>query len=495
MASEHGDGIARGEWLEQTYGAELIMAMRSLKRAADPHGLLNPGKMFDAPPMDQHLRYGADYRARAWSPGLDFSRNGGLTTAIEQCNGQGVCRKDTGVMCPSFQATREEMHSTRGRANLLRSLIMLGTIEGRAGFRHPDVEQAAFDALDLCLACKGCKAECPSGVDMAKLKFEFLGKYYDEHPRRLRDYLFGYFHITARLLSSVAPMINYAAAIPKMHRFMARLLNITADRPFPKFAGRLARSRRQPGGTPVIFLRDSFTHYVESHVEQAAFDLLHGAGFDVILVSAMAASAALMSKGFLRGARSHAAGLLSELQGVNPEGGMPIVGLEPSEVYAFKHEVVDLLPERRDEIVQRASNTWLLEEFLVRSGLFSSLRIATTGQQVLFHPHCHQKAEAAANDGLPGGSDATTALLRACGYEVKLIDAGCCGMAGTFGYEGEHYALSQSIGSLRLFPQLRECIGVPVAATGAACRMQIAQGTGADVQHPVMLAERALRRK
>jgi Fe-S oxidoreductase len=222
--------------------------------------------------------------------------------------------------------------------------------------------------------------------------------------------------------------------------------------------------------------------------------LFQTAGFDVVLVHPLAVSAALMSKGFLCGARSQAIVLLNELSRVDPEGHMPIVGLEPSEVYAFKHEVADLLPDRRDEIARRASRTWLVEEFLIRSGALDTLRVATNHPQILFHPHCHQRAEGPAMDGLPAGSDATVALLRACGYDVTLIDAGCCGMAGTFGYEGEHYQLSQRIGSLRLFPRLREALGTPVAATGAACRMQIAQGTSADVQHPIVLAELALRR-
>ncbi len=186
MSSEHGDGLARSEWLRRTYGDQVMKAFSSLKQAADPHGILNPGKILDAPLMDTNLRYGEGYRTRTWVSSLDLTEQGGLTGAIEQCNGQGVCRKMDGMMCPSFQATREEMHSTRGRANLLRAMIS----QLPAG----DLTDGVYEALDLCLACKGCKSECPSGVDMARLKFSFLSEYHKTHPRQLRDYLFGYFH-------------------------------------------------------------------------------------------------------------------------------------------------------------------------------------------------------------------------------------------------------------------------------------------------------------
>ena len=494
MASEHGDGLARGEWLQETYGDELIEAMRSLKRAADPHGLLNPGKMFDAPPMDQNLRYGASYRSYPWVPALDFAPNGDLATAIEQCNGQGVCRKDTGVMCPSFQATREEKYSTRGRANLLRSLITMGTMQGKPGAWDALSEREVFDALDLCLACKGCKAECPSGVDMAKLKFEFLSQYYERHARSLRDYVFGYFHITARLLSAIAPVVNLGSRIPLIRRTMASILQVTSDRPFPKFSMRRPHPRPNPGVPRVLFLRDAFTHYVEPHIEQAAYDVLAAAGFDVLPLQTMAACAPLLSKGFIGGARRQAEALMDEMRGLDPTGELPAVGLEPSELYAFRHEYVDLLPQRRQEIESRCVRTSLLDEFLIRSGALGALRIATTGTQIFFHPHCHQRAEGEIVGAVPSGTGATVELLRACGYDVELSEAGCCGMAGTFGYESEHYGVSQQVAELKLFPRLRSLEDALVAATGAACRMQIQQGTRVQVQHPVVWAARALEK-
>ena len=492
MASEHGDGIARGEWLKQTYGEEVIAAMRILKNAADPQGILNPNKMFDSPPMDLNLRYGPSYETQAWPPALDFPYTGGMATAIEQCNGQGVCRKDTSVMCPSFQATKEEKYSTRGRANLLRAMIR--SSDQAMSDQSRDLSQAVFDALDLCLACKGCKAECPSGVDMAKLKFAFQAEYYRNHPRLLRDYIFGFFHLTARFLSSIAPIANFITGIPEIRRLMAHLIKIAPNRPFPRFSSSFARVRSLPGHTKVLFLSDPFDHYSEPKVEQAAFDLLFAAGFDVEVISMIGAGASLMSKGFIPEAQRHAKRVLDELIRRDPESTLAIVGIEPSEIYFLKHDYLDLLPDRHSELMSRSRRTWLLEEFLIRSDVFSSMRVATNHKPIKFHPHCHQKAENPANDREPNGIAASIELLRKVGYEVELIEAGCCGMAGTFGYEAEHYELSQQIGALQLFPNINKEKGrALLAATGAACRMQIEQGTGESVEHPIVLVNQVIK--
>lgn len=495
MSSEHGDGLARGEWLERIYGPELLDAMRGLKQAADPQHLLNPGKIPDAPRMDKDLRFGSDYSAAGWKPGLGFEGSGGLVTAIEQCNGQGVCRKTDGLMCPSFQATRDEMHSTRGRANLLRALISQGARGIPQSTRHRrEMTEAVAGALDLCLACKGCKAECPSGVDMAKLKFAFDAEYYKSHRRPLRDYVFGYFHVVAGALATIAPIANRAMHNSLLRRMAARILGITPRRPFPNFARR--RASIHPVDTDrrrsVIFLPDAYTRYVEPEVEQAAFDLLGNLGYPIRILPIVGAGAALMSKGFLAGARRHAGMVLDRLARYDPQGVMPIVGIEPPEIYALKHDYFDLLPERKEEISIRSRNTWLLDEFLVRGDIQASLRVATNNGQILFQPHCHQRAEDPAPDGLPNGTRATMELLRISGYEVDLIEAGCCGMAGTFGYETEHYQLSQQVGELKLFPRVRQKGDALIASSGAACRMQIEQGAGAPVEHPIVLAARAI---
>ncbi|MEP7136830.1 MAG: FAD-linked oxidase C-terminal domain-containing protein [Chloroflexota bacterium] len=502
MSSEHGDGIARGEWLKSTYGAEVVQAMNMLKQAADPDHILNPNKMFDAPKMDSNLRYKENSSAQTWVPVLDFSRNGSLMTAIEQCNGQGVCKKDTGVMCPSFQATREEQNSTRGRANLLRVLIAFGNQQLAVGKQRSELVEATYHALDLCLACKGCKAECPSGVDMAKLKYEFENQYYKTHRRPLRDYVFGYFDVAAKLASMIAPLSNMLMQNRLVKNSTAKVLGITSQRPFPKFAGRRANfltteSRRH--GEKIIFLSDPFSRYIEPQVEQAAFDVLSACGYDVQVAPVIGAGASLLSKGFLAAAKRHAGKMLDALNQLDPRHEAAIVGIEPPEIYTLKHDYLDLLPERKDEIASRAARTWLLDEYLLRSEKFSTLQLRSAplgAINVKFQPHCHQRAEGLAPDGLPSGTSATLELLRVCGYEVELIEAGCCGMAGTFGYEAEHFELSMKVGELKLFPKIREWKmekrEFGIVSTGAACRMQIQQGADADAVHPILLVRAVL---
>lgn len=512
MSSEHGDGLARSEYLEQTYGSELMDAMRQLKRAADPHNILNPGKIIGAPKMDSNLRYGADYQAQVWRTNLSFARNGGMDVAIEQCNGQGVCRKDAGVMCPSYQATKEEMHSTRGRANLLRDLIRRPSsmVHSLSSLEMEKVEATAA-ALDLCLACKGCKAECPSGVDMAKLKFAFQAEYYKTHRRQWRDYVFGYFHISAGLAASLAPLTNTLMSIAPLRKIAAKSLGITQHRPFPTFSSRRAKlltAKTQGHREKIIFLSDPFARYIEPETEQAAFDLLAACGFDVHVLPILGAGASLLSKGFIDQARAHATRVLELLNQIDPLSAATIVGIEPPEIYALKHDYLDLLPERAEEIHRRVDQVWLLDEFLIRSPEFNSLRVASierfhssantlSERKVHFHPHCHQRAQGPSPDGLPNGTNATIELLRSCGYEVELMDTGCCGMAGTFGYEVEHYELSMKVGELKMFPQIRE-LGMrdrelKLASSGAACRMQIKQGTGVEAMHPIVLVTNQLQ--
>jgi FAD/FMN-containing dehydrogenase/Fe-S oxidoreductase len=509
MSSEHGDGLARSEYLEQTYGRELADAMRLMKRAADPKNILNPGKIIDSPKMDENLRYGADYRTRVWETNLSFTRDGGLEVAIEQCNGQGVCRKDSGVMCPSYQATREEMHSTRGRANLLRALIRspLTPVNGLSSFDSGTVEATAA-ALDLCLACKGCRAECPSGVDMAKLKFAFQSEYYRTHQRHLHDYVFGYFHVAAGLAASIAPVTNALLGIPVIKHLVARILGMTQSRPFPRFSSRRAKLPPTPTtqnrGKKIIFLSDPFARYIEPETEQAAVDILSACGLEVQVLPILGAGASFLSKGFIDQARSHAARVLDLLDLVDPTRAVPVVGIEPPEVYCLKHDYVDLLPQRHEKIQQRVDQVWLLDEFLLRSADFNGLRIArkergdiwegrSPKRKLNFHPHCHQRAQGPSADGLPSGTNATVELLRSCGYEVELMDTGCCGMAGTFGYEEEHYDLSMKVGELKLFPKIREMASSDrsgregVLSSGAACRMQIRQGTDVEAIHPILL--------
>jgi Fe-S oxidoreductase len=353
---------------------------------------------------------------------------------------------------------------------------------------------------------------------MAKLKFAFMNEYYKSHRRPLRDYVFGYFHVAAQLLSFVAPLTNLAMQNSLLKGIAARVMGITHQRPFPKFTRERAKVNRitnpmNPTRQKIIYLPDPFSRYVEPKVEQAAFDILSALGFDVILLPVVSAGTALLSKGFLVEARAHAGRVLNALNKIDPESFLPILGIEPPEIYSLKHDYFDLWPERKEEILKRVKNVWLLEEYLVRSNVLTDLRVAAhkkrsdnlASLKIKFHPHCHQRAEGPADDGSPSGTGATVELLRTCGYEVELIEAGCCGMAGTFGYEAEHYELSMKVGELKLFPAIRKWgeqnretgnrkpeIVNQVVSSGAACRMQIEQGAGMGAKHPLELVMEAL---
>ena len=516
MSSEHGDGLLRSEWLRQTYSEQVVEAMKSLKQAADPDSLLNPQNLFDAPPMDTHLRYGESYRSQAWTPSLDFTRNGGLAKAIEQCNGQGVCRKDTGVMCPSFQAMHNEMHSTRGRANLLRALISLP-----APFRRwagGESELAVKEALDLCLACKGCKAECPSGVDMAKLKYEFQAHYYETHRRPLRDYLFGYIGFFARLGAPFGGPINWLTDQWVIRKLMNLAFGVSEKRAFPKFGSSDAQrsmivQHKSPGkhrksktqkSEAALLLPDTFTHYFEPQVEQAALDVLAACGVTVKILPVFGAGRTLISKGFIEPAKRHGAYLLDEIRRADPYGTLPVIGIEPSEIYTLRDELLDLLPERRIEVENLAMRAWLVDEYLVRpSPKTQKMRVANISQsklqnqksKILLHGHCYQKAQPPHVDGYPVGVNASAELLRAAGYDVEVLNSGCCGMAGAFGYESDHYDISMQVGELALLPEARKmnANGGQVAAVGTSCRSQIADGTGVEARHPILLVAQKMK--
>ena len=494
ISGEHGVGLARSEWIERAFGAEIVALFTALKNAADPHGLLNPGKILDSQPMDVNLRFGADYRAQGWRPVLDFSSQGGLVGAIEMCNGAGVCRKEDGVMCPSFQATRQEMHSTRGRANLLRAMI---------SEKFPTqqlAESSVHQALDLCLACKGCKAECPSSVDIAKLKVEFYHQYYQRHRRRLRDYLFAYIGWVAPLGSALSGVVNPLLSKRWVQNLGERMLGIAARRPFPKFAPRHRLNRWQPAPIcsqpDLLLLSDVFSHYFHPEIEQATLKVLEATGFSVRPIPLLGAGRTWISKGFLDAAKRHAGHLLELLQALDPRGHLPVVGIEPSEIYTLCEEFLDFFP--RDEWVHSlAKRAWLVDEFLIRPQAEGEIPIERPAgcmvshpndKSVLLHGHCHQKARPPAEDGYPVGVEATVSMLQSVGYQVKVIEAGCCGMAGAFGYEAEHYDLSMRIGELSLFPRVRAAPeGVIIAAAGASCRAQIEDGTGRKAIHPVIL--------
>ncbi|MGH3876439.1 MAG: FAD-binding and (Fe-S)-binding domain-containing protein [Actinophytocola sp.] len=485
-SSEHGDGLARSEFNRELFGPELYEAMRGVKGLFDPDGTMNPGKIVDAPSMTDNLRDPALPEPGPLRTRLSFEVVGGMRGAADRCMNIGLCRKsDAGAMCPSYMATRIEEDSTRGRANALVHALS-----------QPDPARALGDerlheVLDLCLMCKACKSECPLGVDMAKLKSEALSHHHDRHGVPLRSRIFGGIRTLNRLGSATAPLSNLPGRLQPLRRLLERRLGITARRPLPRFERRnLAawfRRRRpatgRPVTRPVTLLADSFTTYTEPAIGRAAVELLERAGYRVRLVADGCCGRSSLSKGLLDDARRKASALVSSLAaGDTPDA--PIVGCEPSCLLTLRDEILSLLPgdDRARAVSGRVRQ---VEELLTEAIDGGSLVLAqdspVAGRRILFHGHCHQKADV--------GTAATVALLRRIpGAEVVELDAGCCGMAGSFGFEAEHYDISMTVGDDRLFPAVRaEPPTTIVAATGVSCRQQIAHGTERRARHPLEL--------
>ncbi len=486
ISSEHGDGRARSPYLERVYGPTILKAFRELKRAFDPKNLMNPGNIVDSPPLTENLRYGPEYKT--WEPVtlLDFSKQGGFAASVEMCNGVGACRKTLeGTMCPSYMATKDEEHSTRGRANALRAVL-----SGRvpvSGF----TSRRLYEVMDLCLECKACKAECPANVDMAKLKYEFLHHYYQANGLPLRNRFFGNIADLSRLGSRFAPVSNLIVSSRTVRRMMDRLLGIDIRRPLPKFASETltdwfkARQRRgQANRGLVILFNDTFVTYNTPEIGRAAVELLEASGYRVELVNKKCCGRPLISKGMLSEAKEHAAWNVAQLK---PwvERGAAIIGLEPSCLLTLRDESVELL--RNDDARRVAQSSFLLEEFLMKEkadGL--SLHFQEGARRALLHGHCHQKAMV--------GTAATVAVLQWANFEVIEVDSGCCGMAGSFGYEKEHYEISVFLGKRRLAPAVAEQpLSTVIVAPGISCRQQIEHLTGRRARHPAEVLRAALQ--
>jgi FAD/FMN-containing dehydrogenase/Fe-S oxidoreductase len=490
-SSEHGDGLARSEFNRRVFGDALYAAMQETKRLFDPENRMNPGKIVDAPAMTDHLRDAARPTGPALPTRLRFDAPGGMRGAADRCMNIGLCRKTSaGVMCPSYMATREEEHSTRGRANAL--LHALSMPDPRAALGSDRLH----GILDLCLECKACKSECPLGVDMAALKTEALAAYHDQHGVPWRSRMFGSIRTLNMLGSAVFPLSNLAAGWRPARLLAERWLGISAARPLPRFQRHdlLSWFRRRPAPArpasqgELIFLADSFTTFTEPSVGRAAIELLELAGWRVRLEAAGCCGRASLSKGLVDQARRMAAAMAGRL-GEAAARGVPIVGAEPSCLLTLRDEYLALLPD--DPGTQALAAATRLPEELLAEAIASGRLVLPPendlrGRRILFHGHCHQKALA--------GTAATMALLRAIpGAEVVEVDAGCCGMAGSFGFEAEHYELSMSIGELRLFPAVRaEPAETIIAATGVSCRQQIAHGTGRPARHPLEIVRDAL---
>ena len=489
LSSEHGDGRARSAFNEQFFGPELYGLYRNTKQFFDPKGILNPGNVVDADPMTEHLRYGASYSVMPVREHIDFSVDQGFHRAVEMCNGAGICRKrTTGTMCPSFMTTREEEHSTRGRANALRAAL-----SGRLPSKDL-TNRRMYEVMDLCIECKACKAECPSSVDMAKIKFEFLAMYHEANGTPLRTKLFGSIPALSRMTSgALAPLANLSIGLAPIRWLMEKTLRISRQRTLPAFARRpftrwFAARKTRPGSRgKVVLFNDTFNTYNSPEVAIAATEVLESAGFEVVLPGHRCCGRPMISKGLVEQARAAAQETTDKLWPF-AEAGIPIVGLEPSCLLSLRDEYLSLLPgDERVRIIARQALTF--EEFI--AGLAEkdelSLRFENTRRKLLLHGHCHQKS-------LVGTAPSKTALALPEGYSVEEVDSGCCGMAGSFGYEKEHYDISMKMAERRLMPAVRKAEDAIVVAAGFSCRHQIKDATGRPALHPAQVLRNALTR-
>jgi Fe-S oxidoreductase/FAD/FMN-containing dehydrogenase len=487
LSSEHGDGRARSWINERFFGPDLYRLYQQVKQTFDPRALLNPGTVVEAPPMTESLRFGEDYQTVESRPLLDFGPEQGFAGAIEMCNGAGVCRRrGPGTMCPSFRVTREEEHSTRGRANALRAAMSGLLPVEELGSRR------MYEVMDLCVECKACKTECPSSVDMTKIKAEFLAGYHAAHGVSLRERLVGGFPRLSRLASGrLAPLVNATLASRPSRLLMDRMMGIDRRRTIPAFARRpFTRWFEQQAPRPstprgrVVLFNDTYNTYSTPEVAQAATELLVAAGLEVGLPGHGCCGRPMLSKGLIEQARRAASETVERLAPLAAEG-LPIIGLEPSCVSALQDDYPYLLPDD-ERVASIAAAVESFEEWIVRAAEAGEIgtRRARTIPRAVFHGHCHQKAL--------DGTESLRRALELVADEVVEIASGCCGMAGSFGYESEHYDISLAMAEDRLLPAVRDSEGAALVTSGVSCRQQIEHGTGRRALHPAQLLHEAL---
>ena len=492
FSGEHGDGLARTEFNPKMYGDALWSAFQDLKTAFDPDWRLNPGKVVyrdeDPTDMREHLRYGESYTSVEPQTTLDFADEGGFSHLVELCNGCGTCRQeDTDVMCPTYRATDDELATTRGRANMLRAAI-----SGEIPQERLYSEEFQHEVLDLCVGCKGCKSDCPTGVDMAKLKSEAKHQYHEREGAGLRTKLFGHIDRLSRLGSRLAPLSNWATEIPGSRTVAESVFGIAAERSLPSFADEsLAEwaDRREPAVSAddaahrVLLFPDTYTNYNYPEPGKAAVRVLEAAGVHVRVPDEVTASGrAAYSVGLLDVARERARANIDVFTDYIDDG-WEVVSVEPSDAVLFQDEYTDLLSDGDAERVAR--HAYGVCEYLDVNRLLEDVRTDDPGAALAYHGHCHQHAA--------GKDHHAVGALRRAGYEVDPLDSGCCGMAGSFGYEAEHYDVSKRIGEL-LFEQIRASDAPQVVAPGGSCRSQIGDSDVAreNPPHPIEMIERVV---
>jgi FAD/FMN-containing dehydrogenase/Fe-S oxidoreductase len=495
LSGEHGDGRLRGEFIKTMIGEANYQLIESVKRTWDPKSIFNPGKITDTAPMDSNLRYEAEVPVPDIDTYFDFTKNQGVLRASELCNGSGDCRKSAlsgGTMCPSYMATKDEKDTTRARANMLREVLTNSTKANR--FDSEELKEV----MDLCLSCKGCKSECPSNVDMARLKAEFQQNYYDVHGMPLTKRLMGSYNLNMKLASIFPPAYNFIFSNKLTGNIAKRLLGVSTKRSMPHLANTTLRtwSNKQktnlkpenPQGK-VYFFCDEFTNFLDTEIGQKAIQVLVKLNYEVIVPEHTESGRALISKGMVRAAKKVANKNITLLSKLVSEDAV-LVGLEPSAILTLRDEYPDLCDaDLKNKANSLASNTYTFEEFISKE--FSAKNIALTlfsneKKHFKIHGHCHQKA-------LSSVESIEACLSIPKNYTVESIQSGCCGMAGSFGYEKEHYDVSMQIGKLVLFPEVEKTeASTAIVAPGTSCRHQILDGTGRQSFHPAEVLFEAL---
>ncbi len=496
LSGEHGDGRLRGEFLSFMVGEKNYALIQDIKRTWDPAGVFNPGKIVDTPPMDASLRYEPEPAAREFATVLNFSDSRGILRAAEQCNGSGDCRKSHlmgGTMCPSYMATRNERDTTRARANILREVLT------RSHQVNPFESDEIAAVMDLCLSCKGCKSECPSNVDVARLKAEWLQQFHDARGIPLRSGVIGNFS-TAMAWASLAPAVyNFIVSSRLIAPLLKRTAGFAQGRSMPKLykttLRRWYRNANQSGAFPngrIFLFCDEFTNFNDAEVGIKAVRLLNRLGYQVIIPRHVDSGRAQISKGLLRDAQGLAVRNVELLKDVIAAD-TPLIGIEPSAILGFRDEVPDLVPAHLISAAKTlAKHALLIDEFIAREADVGRIRREAFTEQpraIKLHGHCHQKA-------LASLTPTVKALELPANYQVQVIPSGCCGMAGSFGYEEEHFQVSMQIGELVLLPAVRSAPAETIiAASGTSCRHQIKDGTGRIALHPIEILADALALK
>jgi FAD/FMN-containing dehydrogenase/Fe-S oxidoreductase len=497
LSGEHGDGRVRGEFIRKMVGDKNFKLIEDVKKVWDPYNIFNPGKIVNTPKMNEFLRYTSGQKTEEFDTVMDFSETHGILRMAEKCNGSGDCRKSSiigGTMCPSYHATKSEKDTTRARANILREFLTNSTKKNK--FAHDEI----YEVMDLCISCKGCKSECPSNVDMAKLKAEFLQHYYDTKGIPFRTRMIANFAKANAIVSNFTGLSNFVQKNSVTGGLMKKILGIAPKRHLPLLSDVTLRNWAKKNaaelnakGTAkgkVYLFCDEYTNYNESEIGIKAIAVLTQLGYQVVVPEHLESARTYMSKGLMREAQKIARKNVAMLKDLITDE-TPLLGIEPSAILGFRDEYPSLVEKKDRAAAEKlAKNCLIIDEFIAKEidkGNISKDIFKTEAKNIKLHGHCHQKALSSVNNTVK-------MLTLPANYKVEVIPSGCCGMAGSFGYEEEHYDVSMKIGELVLFPAVRKASeDTIIAAPGTSCRHQIKDGTGRSAKHPVEVLFEALK--